>query len=221
MASGHDLEYTAAAIIGKGANRVCVRDRTDVNVCLKIDLPKHEKTVKNLSQKLRRELSDRVLIFNENYIEWSAHQQLLQRLEPELLHQYFAACLGLERVEKKLALRCELVRSDGGEIASSIYHYIHQQQPLDQAKLLAELDAFEAWLIQHDIPLFDLNSGNIVIQHIGQELKIKCIDIKSTLRSKEIIPVSYWSKTLMHRKIKRRMGRLKALVQQKIQQKMT
>ena len=217
----HTGQYAPAQIIGKGANRICVRDLADPKVCLKIDLPKHERSVKNLRQRIRRELSDRLAIFNENYIEWQAYQSLLQRLGQSTLDPYMARCLSLEKLDQGLILRCELVQSADGSIAKSLFYYMQHQQAIDPDQLYRALDEFQAWLIQHNIPLFDLNAGNLVVQRHAQHVQLKCIDVKSVLRSKEIVPVSYWFKALMHKKIKRRIGRLKALVQQKIKQKMT
>lgn len=217
MTSVQDVQYATQDIIGQGANRVCVKDPLHANQCLKIDLPKHARSAKNLRQKIRRVLSDQFVFLNENYIEWHAHQRLLKRLDARVLAHYIAPCLNLEQRGQTWVLSCELVRSDNGDIAQSIYQYIQQQKSLNQTQLFAALDCFEAWLIQHNIPLFDLNAGNLVVQHCADTLHIKCIDIKSTLRSKEIIPLSYWSKAMMHRKIKRRMARLKGLIQQRLQ----
>lgn len=210
-------QYAVQDVIGRGANRICVRDPQDATVCLKIDLPKHERSVKNLRQKIRRELSARFTIFNENYIEWQAYQSLVKRLGQSTLDLYMARCLSLEQVEHGLMLRCELITSQQGQVARSLHYYMqHPEQALDPVLLEQALNEFQAWLIQHDIPLFDLNSGNLVLQHLEDKIQLKCIDVKSVFRSKEIIPVSYWSKTLMHRKIRRRIERLKVLLQRNI-----
>lgn len=213
------VQWSAADVIGKGANRICVRDVQDPAICLKIDLPKHQRSVKNLRQRIRRELSDRLSLFNENYIEWHAYQKLVRRLGHQIVDSYIARCIGLDANAQGLILRCELVTSADGQVAKSLFHYMQHQDNIDPTQLIIALDAFQAWLIEHDIPLFDLNSGNLVVQRHGQQLQLKCIDVKSVLRSKEIIPVSYWFKKLMHNKIKRRIARLKVLIQRNIQKK--
>ena len=213
------VQWSAADVIGKGANRICVRDAQDPAICLKIDLPKHQRSVKNLRQRIRRELSDRLSLFNENYIEWQAYQKLVQRLGHDVIDPYMARCISLDTSAQGLILRCELVQSADGQVAKSLFHYMQHQDNIDPVQLIAALDVFQAWLIQHDIPLFDLNAGNLVVQRNGQQLQLKCIDVKSVLRGKEIIPVSYWFKQLMHKKIKRRIARLKVLVQRNIQKK--
>ena len=218
--AGCEGQYAAEQIIGKGANRICVRDLQDPNLCLKIDLPKHERRVKNLRQRLQRQLSDHFRLFNENHIEWQAYQSLVQRLGHDVLDPYMARCLEVQKAKHGVALRCELIKSSDGEVAKSIFHYLQQQQAIDPDALCAALDRFQAWLIKYNIPLFDLNSGNLVVQRDGEQLQLKCIDVKSVLRSKEIIPVSYWFKSLMHKKIKRRIARLKKLIKANIQKKM-
>lgn len=214
----HEEQYAPAQIIGKGANRICVRDLQDSNVCLKIDLPKHERRVKNFRQHVQRQLSDRFAVFNENYIEWHAYQSLVKRLGHEIVDRYIAQCLSLAPSTQGLILRCELIQSADGEVAKSLFYYMQQQQQLLDAQMLCTaLDQFQDWLIQYNIPLFDLNSGNLVVQRDGKQLQLKCVDVKSVLRGKEIIPVSYWFKKLMHKKIKRRIARLKDLVRKNIQ----
>lgn len=211
------VQWSAADVIGKGANRICVRDVQDPAICLKIDLPKHQRSVKNFRQRIRRELSDRLSIFNENYIEWQAYQSLVQRLGHTVLDTYMARCISVDASAQGLILRCELVQSADGQIAKSLFHYMQHPSNIDTKQLLAALDEFQTWLLKYNIPLFDLNAGNLVVQRDGQQLQLKCIDVKSVLRGKEIIPVSYWFKSLMHKKIKRRIARLKVLVQQNIQ----
>ncbi len=213
------VQWSAADVIGKGANRICVRDVQDPAICLKIDLPKHQRSVKNFRQRIRRELSDRLSLFNENYIEWQAYQSLVQRLGHDILDPYMARCISLDASAQGLILRCELVQSADGQIAKSLFHYMQHPDEMNPDALCAALDQFQAWLIKYNIPLFDLNSGNLVVQRDGEQLQLKCIDVKSVLRSKEIIPVSYWFKKLMHNKIKRRIARLKVLIQCNIQKK--
>lgn len=213
------VQWSAADVIGKGANRICVRDVQDPAICLKIDLPKHQRSVKNFRQRIRRELSDRLSLFNENYIEWQAYQRLVQRLGHDVLDSYMARCISLDASAQGLILRCELVQSADGQVAKSLFHYMQHPDDLNPDALCAALDQFQAWLIKYNIPLFDLNSGNLVVQRDGEQLQLKCIDVKSVLRSKEIIPVSYWFKKLMHNKIKRRIARLKVLIQCNIQKK--
>lgn len=203
----------SAEYLGAGANRYCVISPSDPQVCLKIDLPPEQRQIKNFRQKIQRFLSAHFYRFNENYIEWSAYQRLKRRIDEHELHQFIASCLKLEVVHAQLILSCELIRDEQGEVSLSLHHYLKHQIPLNIEAVCHSIDQLTDWLIQHNIPLFDLNSGNLVVQHHRGGLRLKCIDVKSTLKSKEIIPWSYWSDFLMHKKLRRRAERLKQLIQ--------
>ena len=69
-------ELESAQYLGEGANRYCVVSPFDPKICLKIDLPKERRQIKNWRQRLQRFLSTQFYRFNENYIEWSAYHWL-------------------------------------------------------------------------------------------------------------------------------------------------
>ncbi|WP_407409307.1 YrbL family protein [Acinetobacter sp.] len=208
-----NAELQQAQVLGAGANRYCVVSPHDEGICLKIILPPQQRQIKNWRQRLQRYLSQNFVRFNENYIEWLAYQRLAHKISPDVLRQHLAACLQLDQHQLGLILSCELVRDTSGEISLSLHHYLKNNLSLNTQQICQAIDELALWLIKHNIPLFDLNSGNLVVQYqpTGQ-LKLKCIDVKSTFKSKEIIPLSYWSKRLMHKKIRRRASRLKDLI---------
>lgn len=210
-------ELKAAQVLGSGANRYCVISPHNRNICLKIILPPEERLTKNWRQKLQRYLSSRFIRFNENYIEWIAYKRLTQEIPEDILKQYIAPCIHVEQHALGLILSAELVRNQNGEISLSLHHYLKHKIFIDVEQVCQAIDEFTLWLIKHNIPLFDLNSGNVVVQHIDQSIQLKCIDVKSTFKSKEIIPLSYWSRKLMHKKIRRRAERLKQLIQKNMQ----
>lgn len=205
-------ELESAQYLGEGANRYCVVSPFDPKICLKIDLPKERRQIKNWRQRLQRFLSTQFYRFNENYIEWSAYQRLQAHIDQNELNRFIAACLKLEVIEDQLILSCELIRDEHGEISLSLHHYLKHKMPLNIDGVSQSIDQLTDWLIQYNIPLFDLNSGNLVVQHHHEGIRLKCIDVKSTFKSKEIIPLSYWSRVLMHKKIRRRAERLKQLI---------
>lgn len=205
-------EIEGAQRLGAGANRYCVVSPYDNNICLKIILPEEQRLAKNWRQKIQRYLSSHFIRFNENYIEWVAYQHLTQKISEDILKQHIAPCIELEQTSLGLILSTELVRNQDGEISLSLHHYLKHKIALDLDQVCQAIDEFAYWLIQYNIPLFDLNSGNVVVQKYDQSLQLKCIDVKSTFKSKEIIPISYWSKKLMHKKILRRAERLKTLM---------
>lgn len=207
-------EIAQAELLGSGANRYCVISPRDKSICLKIDLPASQRQVKNWRQALQRFLSQHVTRFNENYIEWIAYQKLKQRINEAELVRFIAPCLELKNNnDKQQILSCQLIRNADGSIAQSLDHHLKNGIILDLSKLNQAIDELKDWLLKNNIPLFDLNSGNLVVQYDADKIRLICIDIKSTYKSKEIIPISYWSKKMMHKKIQRRAERLKNIVQ--------
>ena len=75
--------------------------------------------------------------------------------------------------------------------------------------LCSAVDEFEGFLLAHGIPLFDLNAGNFVVVPAGDGIRLVCVDAKSTVSGKELVPVSRWIPWLRRRKVRRRAERLK------------
>jgi hypothetical protein len=199
----HGLE-----IISRGANRLCARDPQDRARCLKFELPAGERTQVGLRQRLRRWLGHHLPRFGENRTELRAYCELRTRLA-ERTDGYLAACHGLVETAHGKALRCDCVLLADGSPARSLYRHLFEGPRQPAGKLCAAVDAFEAWLLENDVPLFDLNAGNFVVVPRGDALALVCIDTKSVLSSKEILPFSRWSRRLMQRKIRRRAQRLR------------
>lgn len=210
-------ELKNAQYLGAGANRYCVISPKDENVCLKIDLPVEQRQIKNWRQAIQRFLSENIIQFNENYIEWAAYKKLTQRVPQTELNQFVAACLDLQKNSHgQLVLACQLIRNADHSIALSLDHHLKNGTYFDLVQINQAIDELIEWLLQHNIPLFDLNLGNLVIQYTKNDIRLICIDIKSIYKSKEIIPISYWSTQLMHKKIQRRAERLKIIVQKRM-----
>ena len=109
------------------------------------------------------------------------------------------------------------MQSEQGTPAPSLYHCIFSEPRYRTDDLCAAVDAFETWLVQHDIPLFDLNAGNFVVHAPGGTVRLVCVDTKSVLSGKEILPFSRWSRHLMHRKVARRAQRLRDRIRAALQ----
>ena len=199
----HDLE-----IISRGANRLCARDPRDPAHCLKFELPPGERTKVGLRQGMRRWLGRHFPRFGENRTELRAYRKLRARLA-ERTDGTLAACHGLVETANGPALRCDCVLLADGSPARSLYQHLFQGPRHPAAKLCAAVDVFEAWLLENYVPLFDLNAGNFVVVPRGDKLALVCIDTKSVLSGKEILPFSRWSRRLMQRKIRRRAQRLR------------
>jgi hypothetical protein len=199
----HDLE-----IISRGANRLCARDPQDPAHCLKFELSPDERTKVGLRQRMRRWLGRHIPRFGENRTELRAYRKLRLRLA-ERTEGYLAACHRLVETANGPALQCDCVLLADGNPARSLYRHLFEGPRHPAGKLCAAVDAFEAWLLENDVPLFDLNAGNFVVVPRDDALALVCIDTKSVLSGKEILPFSRWSRRLMQRKIRRRAQRLR------------
>ncbi len=199
----HGLE-----IISRGANRLCARDPQDPAHCLKFELPAGERTQVGLRQRMRRWLGRNIPRFGENRTELRAYRKLRARLAGRT-DGYLAACHGLVETANGPALRCDCALLADGSPARSLYRHLFEGPRFPAEKLCAAVDAFEAWLLENDVPLFDLNAGNFVVVPRGDALALVCIDTKSVLSGKEILPFSRWSRRLMQRKVRRRAQRLR------------
>lgn len=206
---GKDAEdWQGLQIISRGANRLCARDPGDPSHCLKFELPSSERTRVGARQRLRRWLARRFPALGENETELRAYRKLRARLGADT-DAYLAACHGLVDTPHGRALRCDCMSLDDGTPAPSLYHHLFVEPRYPAEILCAAVDAFESWLIRHQIPLFDLNAGNFVVLPHGDQVRLICIDTKSALSGKEILPFSRWSRSLMRRKIERRAQRLR------------
>lgn len=206
QATGND--WQGLEIVSRGANRLCARDPAKPMYCLKFELPIAERTRVGARQNLRRRLALRFPALGENHTELRAYRSLRARLG-ERTDGYLAACHDLLATPWGPALRCDCVLLADGSPARSLYHHLFENPRHPAAALCGAVDRFEAWLLRHDIPLFDLNAGNFVVVARGDTLELVCIDTKSVLSGKELLPFSRWSRRLMHRKVARRCRRLR------------
>ena len=209
-------DWQGLEIISRGANRLCARDPGDPSYCLKFELPSAERTHVGTRQRMRRWLAVRFPYFGENETELQAYRKLRARLGSDI-DAYFAMCHGLVSMPHGKALRCDCVLLDDGMPAPSLYHCLFREPRYPAGALSAAVDIFEAWLIRHEVPLFDLNAGNFVVVPHGDQLRLVCVDAKSVLNGKEILPFSRWSRRLMHRKVARRAQRLRERIRAALQ----
>lgn len=205
------LQWKGLALIAQGANRVCVQDPQDSALCLKFELPAGERTRVGLRQRLRRWLGMRIGYFGENQTELRAYRKLRTRLG-DALDGRLAACHGLVATRAGVALQCECVLQDDGRPARSLYSHLFETTDHDAATLCGAIDRMEAWLLDCRVPLFDLNAGNLVVSSRAGQVELVCVDAKSVISGKEILPFSRWSRTLMRRKLRRRAQRLRERV---------
>lgn len=203
-------------IISRGANRLCARDPADPGKCLKYELPADQRTQVGLRQNLRRWLARRFPRLGENRTELRAYRSLRARLD-SATDSFLAPCHRMVDTPRGVALQCDLIQSETGAPAPSLYHSLFSEPVHGASELCDAVDVFEEWLIRHDVPLFDLNAGNFVVHAPGGRVRLVCVDTKSVLSGKEILPFSRWSRRLMHRKVARRAQRLRDRIRAALQ----
>lgn len=210
--------FPAERILAQGANRLCVRDPASDAHCLKYELPPQQRTRVGLRQRLRRWLARRIPTLGENRTELRAWRWLRVR-QGDACEDVVAPCEGIVETPEGPALRCVLVRDADGTPARSLYAHLFESTPYEATQLCAAVDAFEAWLLRHGIPLFDLNSGNLVVVDDPRSpcgVRLVCVDVKSILDGREIVPVSRWIPWLRARKLRRRAERLRMRIRSRL-----
>lgn len=196
-------------VLARGANRLCARDPMNPAHCLKFELPGPERTRAGIRARIRRWLGRRFPSRGDNGVELRAWQRL-QRLHGDALEGRFAASHAVVPTRWGPALRCDCVLLDDGTPAPSLHRTLFGGSGAALApRLLAAVDDFEGFLLARGIPLFDLNAGNFVVVPTDTGVRLVCVDAKSTVSGKEIIPVSRWIPWLRRRKVRRRAERLR------------
>ncbi|WP_436915164.1 YrbL family protein [Acinetobacter gandensis] len=186
-----NIDSNQIECLGRGANRYTIVHPENNARCLK--LPTHATQGANLNQ-----------------LEYQAYQQLAARaLQSDV---FFVQCYGLLDTNLGQALEVERLFLPNQKPAQSLYQWLQDkslQQDYPVHVIVEMIEQFTGYLIENDLPIFDLNSGNLMLCEHHNQLALKYVDVKSLLQSKEIIPISRWFKGLMHRKVKRRAERLK------------
>lgn len=207
--------WRGMSIVSHGAYRICVRDPASPNHCLKYESPPGPDARSRWRRQLRHLLASRIAWFGDNHRELRAWRRLRARLG-EALSLHVAACEGIVTTPAGRALHCRLVTDADGRIAPSLLHCLSAASGKDMtATALCEaVDRFEAWLLTWRVPLSDLNPGNFVVIRRDDAFALVCIDVKSVIAGKELIPISHWSWTWMRRKIRRRAHRLRCRIRE-------
>lgn len=207
-----DPRWRGLQLLGHGYSRVSAIDPDDANYCLKFELPTPTRSRASLRRRLQRALAKRWPWFGDNARELCAWHYLHRRLGDEASNR-FVASEGLVETAWGRALRCRIV-FDNGDIARSLHSHLAGGSPYPATALCAAVDEFAGFLQHRNLPLFDLNTGNfVVVSGSGGRPRLVCIDAKSVLVSKELLPLSRHVPFLLQRKIARRAARLRRLIQ--------
>lgn len=204
-------QWHGMRVIARGANRICVVDPDLPECCLKYELPPVAGMRRYWRRRLRHALSRRLPSLGTNATELTAWRRLRARLG-EALDARVAPCIGMVETPAGTALRVRRVTDARGDPAPTLATLLERpagEAAFDPAALCRALDEFQAWLIEHRIPLSDLNAGNFAVVSRDNRPWLVCVDVKSTRSGRELVPLSRWSWTLMQRKIARRCQRLR------------
>lgn len=209
MSAAGGADWHGMRVIARGANRVCVLDPDQPGHCLKYELRPTPGMRRYWRRRLRHALSRWFPRLGLNAIELDAWRRLRARLG-DAMDPHVAPCAGIVETAAGPALRARLVADAAGDPAPTIAALLDDGvTAFDPAAVARALDHFEAWLLAHRVPLSDLNAGNLAVVHRDGQPRLVCVDVKSTLSGRELVPLSRWSWTLMRRKIGRRCARLR------------
>lgn len=205
--------WNGMAVVATGAHRICVRDPADPRCVLKFERPPHERPAAGLRARLRYAIAHRLPQRGDNAAEWRAWRLLHARFG-DAIDRRFARCHGLVDTPFGRALRQDCVHDATGEPAPSLFRLLGTRAPYPPDVLCRAVEEFEQWLLGGAVPLFDLNAGNFVVVSGQAGVRLVCIDAKSVVAGRELVPVSRWLPALMRRKIARRAARLRARIRE-------
>lgn len=142
---------------------------------------------------------------NANDQEWRSYQYLQKRFGKL---DFFVDCHGFVDTTLGQGLLFDCVRDFDGKVSHSLLDILDDPE-YDLARVEEALERFCQVLIEKEIPLFDLNLLNILIQVIpGGEYHPVSIDVKSKFNNYEIIPLSSYIPFFARKKVRRRCARL-------------
>lgn len=196
--------------LGRGAHRRVHAHPTDPSRCIKVNLPLAERGIPGRTGALVRAWRALRPQRDPNLDEWAAWRTLHARLG-DALARVAAPCLALEPGADGMHLHCVRLRNADGTPARSLNAILAGPAGVDAAALVAALDRFEAALLALDIPLTDLNGGNLMLVQgpPGEAPMLQCVDLKSVVAPKGAVPFANTVPALRRRKLVRRAARLR------------
>ncbi|WP_018232655.1 YrbL family protein [Thioalkalivibrio thiocyanodenitrificans] len=201
-------------VIGRSASRICVLDPGDPGRCLKFELPPEEQGRTTWRNSLRRRIGRALPYFGYTSAEWRAYCSLRRRLGP-VLHRHVAECFGLLWTPEGVALWSRRIVNEDGTPARRLHHWLTVERRYRADTLLEAVDRLEAFLLEHSIPLFDLNTYNLLVcEDAHGQVRLVSADIKSVALGKKLLPLSRWFPVLMRHKLHRRAARLRCRIRE-------
>lgn len=139
--------------LGKGATRLCFYHPDTPEKCVKVAM-RH----KNMPQ-LQHELQ-----------AVRACKDALSSYLPEYDPELVPTTLGP-------GLVCEIIRNDDGSLSPSLSEYA-RHTPLNK-RLMAQILLFARTILEHNIPLYDFNPANFVVQTRQGRCLLRLTDLKT------------------------------------------
>lgn len=207
VGGGAPIDLAGATLIGQGWKRDCYLHPADPDLCIKVP---------SLKPKGTRRLRERFIEWRHggsigdqhNAREWAAFCRFRDLLGP-----YLPVYHGFVATSRGRGLLIDVVRDADAQPSVHLKVWL-RETPVEEAEpFLARIADLFDLLLRHEIWLMDLNLTNFVAQ-IGPDgtARPKLIDIKRIADNKELFQISGWSRTLMRRKLARRITRFHAKV---------
>lgn len=204
---GEVIDLEDAPLIGHGWKRDCYRHPHDPGLCIKVPSVR-PKGARRFRERFSEWHHGGSIGDLHNAREWAAYCRIGDQLAG-----YLPACRGFVATSRGRGLVVELVRDADGSPSVHLKDWLRETPAQDAAPLLARLEDLFDLLLRHEIWLMDLNLTNFVAQIDGDgNARPMLIDIKRAADNKELFQLSGWSRTLMRRKLARRIARFHAKV---------
>lgn len=205
---GPPLDLGTARLIGHGWKRDCYLHPGDPGLCIKVP---------SIKPKGTRRFRERFIEWRHggsigdqhNAREWAAYGQFGGLLAP-----YLPVYHGFVATSRGRGLLIDVVRDADGAPSAHLKDWLRESTADEAAPLLARINDLFDLLLGSEIWLMDLNLTNFVARIDAQgDARPMLIDIKRIADNKELFQISGWSRTLMRRKLARRMVRFHAKVE--------
>jgi hypothetical protein len=202
------IDLSRATLIGHGWKRDCYLHPDDPGLCIKVPSAKPKGT-RRFRERFIEWRTGGSVGDQHNAREWAAYERF-----GGLLADYLPAYHGFIATTRGRGLLIDVVRDADGTPSAHLKDWLRDTPVEQAAPLLAQLDGLLDLLLRHEVWLMDLNLTNFVAR-IGSDgaARPMLIDIKRIADNKELFQVSGWSRTLMRRKLARRIARFHAKVE--------
>jgi len=203
-----DVVLTDEQCIAVGQNRSCYLHPQNHDLCIKVDKPLGEGRNNTWPKRLRRRVLFWLPDISSNRSEARFYQQQRQRIGDDF-YRHAPRFEGAVSTNLGPGLAFELIRDSDGQMSRRLADCL-AGQPQDVEQFVDLVDELYAFVRQHDVPLFDPNLHNLLVQRRSdQRDRLVVIDWKGGAANRELIPLSTLLPTHARRKVTRRFERIR------------